>query len=91
MSRARRLREAARRLVDLYEEFFFSRYRSAVAREGRDQEDLFLLLAFSDLLGIPNPVNYYTLELLPYLLEEFHAWHLRQGYERSPFDGVSCC
>ena len=56
-------------------------------RERRDQEDLFLLLCFSDMLGIPNPVNYYTLELLPHVMERFHQWHLRQGMERSPLEG----
>lgn len=76
---------------DAYDEFFYAPYRAAVAREQRDQEDLFLLLCFSDLLGIPNPVNYYTLELLPYLYEEFHEWHLRQGMEHSPLDAIKCC
>ena len=91
MSAFQKMRRAAARLLHLYEEFFFAPYRSAVARERRDKEELFLLLAFSDLLGIPNPVNYYTLELLPHLLEEFHEWHLRQGMDHSPFEGFRCC
>jgi hypothetical protein len=82
-----KVREAWRRFNALYDEFFFSPYRSAVAREKRDQEELFLLLCFSDVLGIPNPVNYYTLELLPHLMERFHVWHQRQGMERSPLEG----
>ena len=86
-----RLSSAWRRFNELYDELFFSPYRSAVARERRDQEELFLLLVFSDMLGIPNPVSYYTLELLPVMLEEFHAWHKRQGMEKSPYDGIRCC
>ena len=83
----RRLRDRWRRFSELYDELFLVRYRSVAARQRRDEDDLFLLLCFSDLLGIPNPVNYYTLELLPAMLERFHEWHLRQGMERSPLEG----
>ncbi|MCB1008749.1 MAG: hypothetical protein KDB94_07625 [Acidobacteria bacterium] len=82
-----RWRRGWRRLNDFYDQLFLSRYRSLAGRELRDEEDLFLLLCFSDLLGIPNPVAYYTLELLPEMLERFHRWHLRQGLERSPIEG----
>jgi hypothetical protein len=83
----RRLRAGWRWLAELYDELFFARWRAAVARERRARDDLFLLLCFSDLLGIPNPVNHYTLELLPAMLESFHRWHLAQGLERSPLEG----
>lgn len=85
---ARRLRDGWRRFNELYDQLFLARYRSLAARQRRDEEDLFLLLCFSDLLGIPNPVSYYTLELLPEMLERFHQWHLRQGMECSPLEGV---
>lgn len=77
--------------MDLYDEFFYVRYRSAVKRAHDDAEDLFLLLVFSELYGIPNPVSYYTLELLPHLHERFHEWHRRMGMERSPLEGIRCC
>lgn len=83
----RRLAAGWRRFNTFYDELFLSRYRSLAARQRRDQEDLFLLLCFSDLLGIPNPVSYYTLELMPAMIERFHQWHLRQGMERSPLEG----
>jgi hypothetical protein len=86
-SRWDRIRHGWRRFLELYEEAAIAPYRSAVARERRDAEDLFLLLCFSDLMGIPNPVSYYTLELLPQMLDRFHQWHLRQGMERSPLEG----
>ena len=82
-----RLRNGWRRFNELYDQLFFSPYRAVAARRHRDEEDLFLLLCFSDMMGIPNPVNYYTLELLPAMLERFHAWHLRQGMEKSPPGG----
>lgn len=83
----RRLAGGWRRFNELYDQLFLVRYRSLAARRRRDEEDLFLLLCFSDLLGIPNPVSYYTLELLPAMMERFHRWHLRQGMERSPLEG----
>lgn len=84
-----RLRGGWRRFTRFYNEMFFAPYRAAIGRERRDAEDLFLLLAFSDMLGIPNPVSYYTLELLPYMYERFHQWHVRQGLDRSPLEGFT--
>jgi hypothetical protein len=73
------------------EEFYFGRYRGAIARARRDEEDLFMLLVFSEMMGVPNPAAYYTLELQPLLLERFHEWHRRMGMERSPLDHFRCC
>ncbi len=66
-------------------------YRSAIHREYLEQRDIFLLMGFSDLLGVPNPVQFYTLELLPELIEQFHEWHLRLGMESAPEGGFRCC
>ena len=76
---------------DLLQEFYEGRHRGALAREKREEEDLFMLLVFSDMLGIPNPASYYTLELLPVLYDRFHEWHIRMGMEKSPLDGFRCC
>lgn len=80
-----------RRGWGLVREFYEGRHRGALAREKRDEDDLFMLLVFSELMGIPSPAGYYTLELLPILYEEFHEWHLRMGMERSPLDDFRCC
>ncbi|MGQ9426261.1 cory-CC-star protein [Gilvimarinus sp. F26214L] len=72
-------------------EYYTAPFRQAYGRAQRDEEDLFMLLVFSESLGLPNPVNYYTLELLPVLYERFHEWHRRMGMERSPLDHVHCC
>ena len=72
--------------------YFRAPWRTALARKARDEEDLFLLMIFSESLGIANPVSFYTLELQPIMLERFHAWHTRMGMERSPLDGgFGCC
>ena len=87
-SAARRRLQAAR---DIYEGMFVAPYRSQIHREYREQRDLFLLAGFSDLLGVPNPVAFYTLELYPELIEQFHQWHLRMGMEHPPEGGFRCC
>lgn len=83
----RRLRAAR----EIYEGVYFVPYRASIYREYLDQRDAFLLLGFSDLLGVPNPVQFYTLELLPHLIEQFHTWHLRLGMEHPPEGGFRCC
>jgi len=80
-----------RQIIQWYEEMLNIPHRTEIARELRDEDDLFILLLYSDMLGIPNPAFYYTLELYPYILEKFHEWHLRMGMEKSPFDGIRCC
>jgi hypothetical protein len=90
-ARLRRLREALRYARDVYEGVFMAPYRSAVYREYLRERDLFLLLSFSDLLGVPNPVQFYTLELYPEFLEHFHEWHLRMGMPHAPEGGFRCC
>lgn len=72
-------------------EFYVAPYRRTFARARRDEDDLFMLLVFSETLGVPNPAAYYTLELMPVLYERFHEWHRRMGMERSPLDHIGCC
>ncbi len=79
------------RLGHLLREFYEGRHRGALAREVRAEDDLFMLLVFSEMMGVPNPAGYYTLELLPILYEEFHDWHLRMGMEHSPLEHFRCC
>jgi hypothetical protein len=74
-----------------YHDMFMTRYRASVRREIRNEEDLFFLLCFSEMMGLPNPVSYYTLELYPVIYERFHEWHQRMGMEKSPLDGIRCC
>ncbi|TVR66098.1 MAG: DNA helicase [Gemmatimonadales bacterium] len=86
--------EIKRRLehaMELLREFYEGRHRGALARSRRDEDDLFMLLVLSESMGIPNPASYYTLELLPLVMDRFHEWHLRMGMEHSPLDGFRCC
>lgn len=48
-----------------------------IEKEAEDIEDVFLFACFADAFGIPSPVSYYTVELLPYLAEDFEQWERR--------------
>lgn len=84
-------RRAVQQLETAAEEYYRAPYRGAIARAKRDEDDLFMLFVFAEMLGIPNPAAYFTLELQPLLLERFHDWHRRMGMEHSPLDHFRCC
>lgn len=79
------------KITRLIREFYVSPYRSTLARAARDEDDLFMLLVYSEIMGIPNPATYYMLELLPLLHDRFHDWHRRMGMENSPLSHINCC
>ncbi len=83
--------ERLRALSEGLTAFYAGPYRATFARARRDEEDLFMMMVFSDALGVPNPAAYYTVELLPVVYERFHEWHRRMGMERSPLDTMGCC
>nr|WP_256473504.1 cory-CC-star protein [Neisseria sp. HSC-16F19] len=72
-------------------EFYHAPYRQTLTRAYRDERDLFMLMIFAESLGIPNPMTFYTLELQPLLMEEFHDWHLRMNIPQSPLERFGCC
>lgn len=78
-------------LGHLLKEFYNAPFRGAVARAKRQNDDLFMLLVFSEMVGVPNPASYFTLELQPLLYEDFHEWHKRMGMAHSPLEWFSCC
>ncbi len=86
-----RVRRILRRVRYYAEEYYNAPYRATIARARRDEDDLFMLLVFSEMMGVPNPASYYTMELQPLLMERFHDWHKRMGMERSPLDQIRCC
>lgn len=86
-----RVRAAGRSASTLLEEAYAAPYRRTFARAQREEDDLFMLIVLSEVLGVPNPASYYTLELLPLLHERVHEWHTRMGMEHSPLENISCC
>lgn len=87
----RRLRKGLRAAGEIYEGIYFAPYRSQIYRAYREERDTFLLLGFADLLGAPNPVAFYALEIYPDVIEEFHQWHVRIGMPSAPDGGFRCC
>ncbi len=79
------------RFWELYDQMLKTGHRGEVLRELRDEEDVFMILMCSEMLGLPNPVHFYTLEVYPVMLERFHEWHQRMGMERSPLEHIRCC
>lgn len=56
----------------------FNRKSSAMLqKEAHNEMDSFILLCFGDLLGLPIPTSYYTLEILPYIAEDLESWQKR--------------
>jgi hypothetical protein len=83
--------EVVRTLREVLHGMAYLGYERQQRAEAVDLNDLFLLLSFMEMVGLPNPASVYLLEVYPYLLEEFHLWHRRMGMDRSPLATFSCC
>jgi hypothetical protein len=46
-------------------------------------QDNFMIVIFSDFLGIPNPLSYYTIELIPYFGNDLEGWEKRMSDRKS--------
>ena len=57
-----------------------------IEAEADETMDQFMLLCFSDLLGIDMPTTYYALELLPYLGDELEDWLKRMDGKQSVWE-----
>ncbi|XDZ51752.1 cory-CC-star protein [Neisseriaceae bacterium CLB008] len=86
-----RLKQWQKQMNQQAHNYYHAPYRATFARAIRDEEDFFMLLVFSETMGLPNPVSLYTLELQAILLPRFHRWHQRMNMPRSPFDHFRCC
>lgn len=57
-----------------------------IEAEASEEMDQFLLLCYSDLLGVDMPTTYYALELLPYLGEDLEKWLMRMDSKKSVWE-----
>jgi hypothetical protein len=87
---ARRIRDGYRTVERLHTELFITKYRSALQREARLQEDAFLATLYLTAFGIDDPSAYHTLPVTGELVQGFHTWHQRQGMDEFPELGVCC-
>lgn len=80
-----------KKVATLYDQMISLNHHREIINERRRKEQLFMTLAMMDAMGISNPAAFYTLELIPYMIQDFHQWHQRHGLEHSPLDLVRCC
>jgi hypothetical protein len=83
--------ELCRNVRDVFHGMVYARYEREMRNEALELNDLFLLMCYMEIVGLPNPVPLYMLELYPHLLGEFHLWHRRLGMDRSPLANLPCC
>ncbi len=69
----------------------YGHYEQYVRAQVMQLNDLFMLLCYMEMVGLPNPASMYLLEVYPYFIEQFHLWHRRMGMEHSPLDNLPCC
>ncbi len=70
------------------------RSKALIRKEAMDELDNFMLLCYGDLLGLPIPTSYYTLEILPYIAEDLEGWERRILSRKSVVNdrwGDFCC
>ena len=69
----------------------FGRHQQEIRRQALELNDLFMMLCYLELMGVPNPAAFYLLDLYPLLMDEFHLWHRRMGIKHSPIGSLPCC
>jgi len=69
----------------------YGQYERELRMQANQLNDLFLLLCYMEVVGLPNPATLYLLDVYPYLLDQFHLWHQRMGMDRSPLGNLPCC
>ncbi|MCC5950344.1 MAG: hypothetical protein JJT89_17970 [Nitriliruptoraceae bacterium] len=79
-----------RRVTDWHDALFVTKWRSALQREARSQQDAFVAVLYLTAFGIDDPAAYHTLPVTAELIDGFHDWHQRQGLDTFPHAGVCC-
>lgn len=69
----------------------YGRYEQYLRQQAMELNDLFLLLCYMEMVGLPNPAALHVLEVYPYFLDQFHLWHRRMGFKHSPLGNMPCC
>ncbi len=76
---------------DLFRGMAFGGHEKHLRGQAAELNDLFMLMVYMEMFGLPNPAAFYLLDLYPCLVDEFHLWHRRMGIDRSPLATFSCC
>lgn len=65
---------------------FKSRSTGIIQDEIKDTVEEFMILCYSDMLGIESPFSYYALELLPYMADEIEIWQRNSNDRRTVWE-----
>jgi len=69
-------------LQEIWQGLTYFEIEQTAQREKLIRRNLFMLLTFGDLLGIPILPPYYALRVLPYILPTVDSWKKRMLRER---------
>ena len=78
-------------ILDFFHGAAYGAYERELRLQAAELNDLFLLLCYMEIVGLPNPATLYLLDIYPYLHDQFHLWHRRMGMDRSPLGSLPCC
>jgi hypothetical protein len=84
-------KQLGRNARDFLHGMAYARYEHHLREQAMELNDLFVLLCYMELVGLPNPAAVHLLEIYPYFLDEFHLWHRRMGFNHSPLGNMPCC
>ncbi len=85
-----RLMQLLKNINNTIEKLYYIKYGPMLKREHREIDDFFMIITFSEMMGIENPFMFYTLDMLPELMPKFHTWHKKMGLAHSSFDNFPC-
>jgi hypothetical protein len=85
------IKSFSRNVQDFFRGAAYGRHENILRSRALELNDLFMLLCYLELMGVPNPAAFYLLDMYPLLLEEFHLWHRRMGIDHSPLGTFRCC
>lgn len=83
---SKRVRTGLRTLGEVFYGATGFEFEREAARVRGDLENLFIFMVMGDLIGVPILPPYYSLRLLPYLVEQVPVWRRRVLRERQPFE-----
>jgi len=79
-----------RQALAWHDALFVTKWRSALQREAKQQEDTLVATLYLSAFGIDDPAAYHTLPVTAEYVDRFHTWHRSQGLDRFPDPGVCC-
>jgi hypothetical protein len=79
---AAKLKAVSRTLREIMYGFTVHELDMEVRKERGHIDDLFMLVVFGDLVGLPILPPYYSIRLLPYIIPAFNMWKRRLLRER---------